>query len=108
MAEEKLDGFLVKGKDWERLKTSIPGVFVLKLPKYKSSPPRLAVELNPTDASGRPTKRRGLILRSRNELKEFKELFQLDKLLKLLGLTDAVNPKGEAARKDKEESVIEL
>lgn len=108
MAEIKLDEFLDRGKDWERLKTSILGVFVLKLPKYRGSPPRLAVELNPTDISGKPTKRRGLILRSTNELEEFKELFQPNKLLKLLGMIDAVNPEDEAARKDKEEPVIEL
>ena len=108
MAEEKLDEFLDKGKDWERLRTSVPGVFVLKLPKYRGSPPRLAVELNPTDESGRPTKRRGLILRSTNELEEFKELFQPEKLSKLLGMIDSVNPKVEAARKEKGEPVLEL
>jgi len=108
MAEEKLTGFLDTGKDWERLKTSVLGVFVLKLPKYRGSPPRLAVELNPTDESGRPTKRRGLILRSISELEEFKELFQPEKLSKLLGMVDSVNPKVEAARKERGEPVIEL
>ena len=43
-----------------RLKTSVPGVFVLKMPAYKTSPARLAIELNPTDESGAPTKKRGL------------------------------------------------
>jgi len=59
---EKLSDFLENGKDWGKLKTTVPGVFVLKLPPYKSSPERLAVEINPVDASGNPTKRRGLII----------------------------------------------
>ena len=62
--EESLKSFLKSGKNWERKPTTIPGVFVLKLPAYRTSPQRLAVELNPVDSSGRPTKRRGLVLRS--------------------------------------------
>ena len=98
----KLEEFLSKGKDWSRLKTSLPGVFVLKLPQYRSSPPRLAVELNPVDENGKPTKRRGLILRSSRELEEFK------KLSKLLSMLDSVNPKVGAKRRGKEEPVLEL
>ena len=108
MSEEKLADFLRKGKDWSRLRTTIPGVFVLKLPSYKSSPTRLAVELNPVDESGKPKKRRGLVLRSSGELEDFKELFQYEKLSKLLGILDSVNPKVEAVRRKKEEEIIEL
>lgn len=109
MSEEKLADFLRTGKDWSKLRTSIPGVFVLKLPSYKSSPTRLAVELNPVDESGRPKKRRGLVLRSSRELEDFKELFQYEKLSKLLSILDMVNPKVEAAkRKRGEGEVIEL
>ena len=108
VSEGKLAEFLEKSKDWSRLKTSLPGVFVLKLPQYRSSPPRLAVELNPTDENGKPTKRRGLILRSSRELEEFKKLFDYEKLSKLLSMLDLVNPKVEAKRKGKEEPVLEL
>jgi len=107
LAEEKLKEFLETGKAWSRLGTTVPGVFVLKLPAYKRSPSRLAVELNPLDESGNPKKRRGLILRSRSELEEFKELFQYEKLSKLLNMIDSVNPKVTAAKKKREE-VIEL
>ena len=108
MSEEKLADFLKTGKDWARLKTSVSGVFVLKLPAYRSAPTRLAVELNPADESGNPKKKRGLILRSTEELEEYKELFQPEKLSKLLGIIDQVNPKVEAAKRRKEEEVIEL
>jgi len=108
LSDEKLADFLKTGKDWTRMKTSVPGVFVLKLPPFKSAPTRLAVELNPADESGNPKKKRGLVLRSTKELEEYKELFQPEKLSKLLGIIDQVNPKVEAAKRRKEEEVIEL
>ena len=108
MSEEKLRDFLKTGKDWSRLRTSVPGVFVLKLPAYKSSPTRLAVELNPVSDTGKPKKRRGLVLRSSAELEDFKELFQYEKLSKLLSMLDSVNPKVEVARLKKGEEVLEL
>ena len=108
MSEEKLVDFLKTGKDWSRMKTSVPSVFVVKLPPYRSSPARLVVELNPVDEGGTPKKRRGLILRSSAELEEFKKLFSEEKLPKLLSMIDSVNPKFESGRRRKEEGVIEL
>jgi hypothetical protein len=91
-SEEKLSLFLKTGSDWGRLKTSVPGIFVLKMPAYKSSPARLAIELNPTDGSGSPTKKRGLVLRSSDELEEYRTIFQYDKLAPLLKYVDGINP----------------
>ena len=108
MSEEKLSDFLKTGKDWSRIRTSVSGVFVVKLPPFKSSPARLVVELNPVDEAGTPKKRRGLVLRSTDELQEFKELFDEEKLPKLLGMVDSINPKVEVGRRRKEEGVIEL
>jgi len=82
---------------------------VLKLPPYRSSPARLVAELNPLDETGNPKKKRGLILRSAAELEEFKEMLQDEKLPKLLGIIDKVNPEVKAGRRGKgEEEVIEL
>jgi hypothetical protein len=108
LSEEKLADFLKIGKDWSRMRTSVPSVFVVKLPPYRSSPARLVVELNPVDESGTPKKRRGLILRSAAELEEFKVLFSDEKLPKLLSMIDSVNPKFEGGKRRKEEGVIEL
>ena len=108
MSEEKLADFLKTGKDWSRMRTSVPSVFVVKLPPYRSSPARLVVELNPVDESGAPKKKRGLILRSAAELEEFKELFSDEKLPKLLSMIDSINPKLEAGKRRKGEEVIEL
>lgn len=108
MSEEKLTEFLKNGKDWSRMRTSVEGVFVLKLPAYKGSPSRLAVELNPVGEDGSPKKRRGLVLRSTAELEEYREIFQYEKLSKLMGILEAVNPKVEAVRRRKGEEVIEI
>lgn len=88
--------------------TSIPGLFVLKLPAYKSSPTRLVVELNPVDDHGKPKKRRGLVIRSKSELEDFIKIFQYEKLSKLLSMLDSVNPKIEVERRRKGEEVLEL
>jgi hypothetical protein len=108
LSEEKLAEFLRNGKDWSRVRTTVPGVFVLKLPAYKGSPSRLAVELNPVGEDGTPKKKRGLVLRSKAELEDFKQLFQYDKLSKLMEILEAVNPKVEVERRRKGEEVIEL
>ncbi len=108
MSEEKLADFLKTGKDWSRMRTSVPSIFVVKLPPYKSSPARLVVELNPVNEVGTPKKRRGVILRSTVELEEFKGLFREEKLPKLLSMLDSVNPKVEVAKRKKEEGIIEL
>jgi hypothetical protein len=108
LSEEKLADFLKNGKDWSRMRTTVPGVFVLKLPAYKGSPSRLAVELNPVGEDGTPKKKRGLVLRSTVELEDFKQLFQYDKLSKLMEILEAVNPKVEVERRRKGEEVIEL
>jgi len=107
MSEDRLEEFLRTGGDWEKLRTSVPGVFIQKLPPYRSSPERLAVEVNPVDASGNPTKRRGLLIRSLDEYESFKEILDDEKLPKLLEMLDAVNP-DSARRKRRDEDVIEI
>ena len=108
MSEEKLEDFLRTGSDWEKLKTSVPGVFIQKLPPYRSSPARLAVEINPVDASGNPTKRRGLLLRYTDEYEAFKEIMTDDKLPRLLEMLERVNPGQGRGAKKKGDDVIEI
>ena len=108
MSEEKLEDFLRTGSDWEKLKTSVPGVFIQKLPPYRSSPARLAVEINPVDASGNPTKRRGLLLRYTDEYEAFKEILTDDKLPRLLEMLENVNPGQGRGAKKKGDDVIEI
>jgi hypothetical protein len=99
LPDEKLEQFLKSGKDWERRATTVPGVFILKLPGDGRRPASLAVELNPVDELGKPTKKRGLVLRSSSELQEFRKLINNDKLTILMGRIDEVNPRSNMARK---------
>jgi hypothetical protein len=107
-SDDKLSSFLKTGPDWGRLKTSIPGIFILKMPAYKTSPARLAVELNPVDGSGSPTKKRGLVLRSSGELEEYRAIFQFEKLAPLLKSLEGVNPKVEKTAAKPGEEVLEI
>lgn len=107
-SEDKLSSFLKTGPDWGKLKTSVPGIFILKMPAYKSSPARLAVELNPVDDSGSPTKKRGLVLRSKEELEEYKAIFQFEKLTPLLEQMEKVNPEVKKQVVQKGEDVLKI
>jgi hypothetical protein len=106
MSEDKLAEFLEKGKDWEKVKTTVPGVFVMKMPGSKTRPASLSVEINPVDAGGSPTKRRGLIVRGVDEYLEFKEIVLNEKLESLLEMLEAVNP--EKGRGKASKDVIEI
>ena len=107
-SEDKLSSFLKTGPDWGKLKTSVPGIFILKMPAYKTSPARLAVELNPVDDSGSPTKKRGLVLRSRDEFEEYKTIFQVEKLTPLLEQMEKVNPEVKKQVAQKGGDVLEI
>ena len=73
--EEKLKDFLENGKDWERIRTTKKYSFwIFQKSKIKDTPSRIVVELNPTDEYGNQIKKRGIILRNFEELKEFKNL----------------------------------
>ncbi len=108
MTEEKLSSFLKTGMDGSRLKTNVRRVLVLKLPAYQSSPTRLSIELNLVDEEDKPKKRRGLILRSSSGLEDFREIFQDNKLSKLLSAIDMVNPGTKAVKRRDGEDVLEL
>jgi hypothetical protein len=105
--ESKLADFLKSGKDWERKPTTVSGVFVLKMPPFRGSPARLAVELNPVDGAGRPTKKRGVLLRSSEELAEYKKLIDDERLTSLLKSVDALGPKPEKKEEPKAD-IIEI
>ena len=58
--DQRLMQFPKEGKDWERKATSIPGIFLLRLPGLRSTAPSLAIEINPVDSSGFATKKSSL------------------------------------------------
>jgi len=91
--EDRLTGFLRDARDWERRATSIPGVFLLKLPSSRTRQAAVALEINPVNSAGSATKKRGIVVRSASELDEFNRILSNQKLVKLARKLDEVNPK---------------
>lgn len=108
MADERLIQFLNDGKDWEKKATSIPGVFLLRMPTFKSRPPSVVIEVNPVDTSGSPTKKRGIIIRSSAELEQIRNILTNAKLEQLTKSVDEVNPESKAATKNQSSDVFEI
>ena len=92
MADERLVQFLNNGKDWERKATNIAGVFLLRLPTFKGRSASISIEINPVDASGSVTKKRGIVVRSAPELDEMTRLLTDPKIVEMAKMIDEVNP----------------
>ncbi len=97
-----------EAKDWERKATNVPGVFLLKLPSFKGRSASLAIEVNPIGASGAATKKRGVVVRSTNELQEINKLLSHPKLVELAKRIDDVNPEKLAGANTAEKDVLEI
>ena len=91
--EDRLTGFLRDARDWERRGTNIPGVFLMKLPSSRTRQAAIAIEINPINAPGSATKKRGIVARSASELDEFNRILANQKLVELARKVDLVNPK---------------
>jgi hypothetical protein len=90
--DEKLNQFLKNARDWEKKATSIPGLFLLKLPGLRGNLPSIVIEINPVDASGSLTKKRGVVVRSAAELQWIKDISSNPKTAELAEKMDKVNP----------------
>lgn len=108
MVDERLSQFLKEGKDWERKATSIPGVYLIKLPEYKSRPAYIAIEINPVDTSGIATKKRGILIKSRSELEQISNILTNAKIVQLLTSIDEVNPEKKTKLLPTETDVYEI
>jgi len=63
-------------KDWEKKKIEgFPGLYLVKMPAKKDTPAHPALEINPADQFGNPTKRRGIYIRATAELQSVADLF---------------------------------
>ena len=91
--ENKLTAFLNESRNWERRPTNLPGVFLLKLPSSRFRQASIAIEINPVDAAGAATKKRGIVIRSGSELDQFNRILANQKLIELARRIDEVNPK---------------
>jgi hypothetical protein len=89
---ESLRAFLETGEDWERKNTTVPGVYLIKLPRTRNRPASLALELNPIGESGLPIKRKGLMIMSGHELEAFRRLMENPKVASVLDAIDDMFP----------------
>ena len=91
--DNRLKDFLNEGRDWERKQTNVPGIFLLKLPAFRSRPACIAMEI---DALGRGggggNRRRGLIIRSKQEIDQLSNILTNDKVIELASSVEKVNP----------------
>jgi hypothetical protein len=90
--DKRLIEFLEKGKDWERKQTNIPGVFLIRLPQFRSRPACIGVELDALNRGGGGNRRRGIILRTTGELQQLTDIINNKKLLELTSWIEKVNP----------------
>jgi len=94
--DKRLTEFLEKGKDWERKQTNIPGVFLIRLPQFRSRPACIGVELDALNRGGGGNRRRGIILRTREELQQLLDMVTNKKLSELTSSIEKVNPVQQA------------
>jgi hypothetical protein len=92
--ESKLKEFLGDGKDWERKQTNIPGVFLLRLPAFRSRPECVAIEIDVTSrvGGGGGNRRRGILIKSEKEMKEMSKILENPKLIDLATALEKINP----------------
>jgi hypothetical protein len=107
-ADERLRQFLNEGQAWEKKVTNIDGVFLVKLPTFTGTSPSLAIEVNPINASGSVTKRRGVIIRSSSELEQISRLLSNPKVAQLAKNVDEVNPSKESSTTKSGTDIFEI
>ncbi|MFX1399545.1 MAG: hypothetical protein ACFFAS_21165 [Promethearchaeota archaeon] len=99
--QAQLKEHLKNGKDWEKMETPIDGVYVVKIPATKTRPALLFLEINPLKDDGKPMKKKGLFVGSREMLIKFGEALNDDSVYQLIGELEKVNPevKGSGSTK---------
>ena len=97
-----------EGKDWERKPTSVAGVFLFKLPEYRGRPPTIAIEINPLNSNGAPSKKRGIVIKSVEELNSILDLIGNPKVTQLAQSIDSVNPVRKNVPKGDSSEVFEI
>lgn len=91
--DSKLKEFLDNGKDWERKQTNIPSVFLLRHPSFRSRPECIAIEIDAINGgAGGSNRRRGIIIRSQEEILELSRIVENPKLNSLASAVEKINP----------------
>lgn len=90
--KSELNSFLQSAKDWEKLETSIEGLFIVKVPAKKNkagqitAPPSLSIEVNPSN------KFKGLYINNLESLGAIAEILINPATSNVLGVIEGINP----------------
>jgi len=99
---EKIREAMLHAEDWEKRKTPIPGVFVVKVPDKVL---RIKLEFNTPDSEGNPTKRRGMYFDDARTLEAAKLAFANPKLKELLEAVESINKTKPGIDEPEEEKI---
>ena len=86
--------------DWEKVPTSIPGIFMVHMPDKEL---RVMLLFNPTDGAGNPTKRKGFYFGDLDTVEAARKAFtdgRLDDLVAALSRVNAVPQRRPAEEQD--------
>lgn len=87
--KNKIRETLENVKPWQRVPTSIEGVFLIKAPT-RGDQESIMVEINPLDEFGRPIKRRGIFIQQKIQLERFLEVMQETRLMEFMETLDSM------------------
>lgn len=81
--------------DWGKRKIEgYPGLYLVKMPAKKNVPANAALEINPADQFGNPTKRRGIYIRAAAEMQAVADIFGAKVPEKITKLCEALFGEG--------------
>ena len=100
LAEEMQKAF-EHGEKWETKKTSIPGIFLVKMPESEL---RVSLTFNPLDNAGNPRKRKGFFFSDKETVEAARKAFSDGRLEDLIAAVQKVN--GTSSRKASEDEDI--
>ena len=99
---EKLKDSMLHAEDWDKRKTPIPGIFVVKVPDKVL---RIKLEFNTPDSEGNPTKRRGMYFDDAKTLEAARLAFGDPKLKELLDAVNSINKTKPGAEEAADERI---
>ena len=86
--------------DWERRRTSIPGIFLVRMPEKDL---KVMLMFNPPDSEGNPTRKKGLFFADQETVDAAKEAFPNPNLAALIEAVGRVNERAGRKRSDESE-----
>jgi hypothetical protein len=88
--EGKIKEAIKNVKAWQRVPTSVSGVYLVKAPG-NADKDTIMVEINPLNERGTSMKRKGLFLKSSSEFEGFGEIFKNESVMELLSTLEGIN-----------------